>query len=157
MSALVRSTSGRNMWAIMKFFKVLPNNPLLKSLTFSQREFIIQSMNEDVKEQQRAANGMKTVAQVEDKSFEKKFYSNEEVDLLEPGDDLDKIYKQSLEMKAKEDAKRGVYEDYDKVLTERIKSAYQEKMDNVRNAKNQVEENWRQLEKESKNYYTDDE
>lgn len=157
MSALVRSTSGRNMWAIMKFFKVLPNNPLLKSLTFSQREFIIQSMNEDVKEQQRAANGMKTVAQVEDKSFEKKFYSNEEVDLLEPGDDLDKIYKQSLEMKAKEDAKRGVYEDYDKVLTERIKSAYQEKMDNVKNAKNQVEENWRQLEKESKNYYTDDE
>lgn len=157
MSALVRSTSGRNMWAIMKFFKVLPNNPLLKSLTFSQREFIIQSMNEDVKEQQRAANGMKTVAQVEDRSFEKKFYSNEEVDLLEPGDDLDKIYKQSLEMKAKEDAKRGVYEDYDKVLTEQIKSAYQEKMDNVRNAKNQVEENWRQLEKESKNYYTDDE
>lgn len=157
MSALVRSTSGRNMWAIMKFFKVLPNNPLLKSLTFSQREFIIQSMNEDVKEQQRAANGMKTVAQVEDRSFEKKFYSNEEVDLLEPGDDLDKIYKQSLEMKAKEDAKRGVYEDYDKVLTERIRSAYQEKMDNVRNAKNQVEENWRQLEKESKNYYTDDE
>ena len=157
MSALVRSTSGRNMWAIMKFFKVLPNNPLLKALTFSQREFIIQSMNEDVKEQQRAANGMKTVAQVEDRSFEKKFYSNEEVDLLEPGDDLDKIYKQSLEMKAKEDAKRGVYEDYDKVLTERIKSAYQEKMDNIRNAKNQVEENWRQLEKESKNYYTDDE
>lgn len=157
MSALVRSTSGRNMWAIMKFFKVLPNNPLLKSLTFSQREFIIQSMNEDVKEQQRAANGMKTVAQVEDRSFEKKFYSNDEVDLLEPGDDLDKIYKQSLEMKAKEDAKRGVYEDYDKVLTERIRSAYQEKMDNIRNAKNQVEENWRQLEKESKNYYTDDE
>lgn len=157
MSALVRSTSGRNMWAIMKFFKVLPNNPLLKSLTFSQREFIIQSMNEDVKEQQRAAHGMENIAQVEDRSFEKKFYSNEEVDLLEPGDDLDKIYKQSLEMKAKEDAKRGVYEDYDKVLTERIKSAYQEKMDNVRNAKNQVEENWRQLEKESKNYYTDDE
>lgn len=157
MSALVRSTSGRNMWAIMKFFKVLPNNPLLKSLTFSQREFIIQSMNEDVKEQQRAAHGMENIAQVEDRSFEKKFYSNEEVDLLEPGDDLDKIYKQSLEMKAKEDAKRGVYEDYDKVLTERIRSAYQEKMDNIRNAKNQVEENWRQLEKESKNYYTDDE
>ena len=157
MSALVRSTSGRNMWAIMKFFKVLPNNPLLKSLTFSQREFIIHSMNEDVKEQQRAAHGMENIAQVEDRSFEKKFYSNEEVDLLEPGDDLDKIYKQSLEMKAKEDAKRGVYEDYDKVLTERIRSAYQEKMDNIRNAKNQVEENWRQLEKESKNYYTDDE
>ena len=157
MSALVRSTSGRNMWAIMKFFKVLPNNPLLKSLTFSQREFIIQSMNEDVKEQQRAAHGMENIAQVEDRSFEKKFYSNEEVDLLEPGDDLDKIYKQSLEMKVKEDAKRGVYEDYDKVLTERIRSAYQEKMDNIRNAKNQVEENWRQLEKESKNYYTDDE
>lgn len=157
MSALVRSTSGRNMWAIMKFFKVLPNNPLLKALTFSQREFIIQSMNEDVKEQERAAKGMKTVAQVEDKSFEKKFYSNGEVDLLEPGDDLDKIYKQSLEMKAKEDSKRGVHEDYDKVLTDKIKSAAQEKRDNIRNAKNQVEENWRQLEKESKDYYTDDE
>lgn len=157
MSALVRSTSGRNMWAIMRFFKVLPNNPLLKALTFSQREFIIQSMNEDVKEQERAAKGMKTVAQVEDKSFEKKFYSNDEVDLLEPGDDLDKIYKQSLEMKAKEDAKRGVHEDYDKVLTDKIESAAQEKRDNIKRVKNQVEENWRQLEKESKDYYTDDE
>ena len=36
----------------MKFFKVLPNDPLLKSLTFAQREFIIASMNEDVKEKE---------------------------------------------------------------------------------------------------------
>lgn len=145
------------MWAIMKFFKVLPNHPLLRSLTFSQREFIIQSMNEDVKEQERAAKGNTKVAEVNDRSFAKKFYSNENVNLLEDGDNLDDIYQQSLKMKSHEDAKNGVYEDYDQVITDRINQAYEDKMNNIKNVKAQVEENWDNLLKDSKDYYTDDE
>ena len=145
------------MWAIMKFFKVLPNHPLLRSLTFSQREFIIQSMNEDVKEQERAAKGNTKVAEVNDRSFAKKFYSNESVNLLEDGDNLDDIYQQSLKNKAREDAKNGVNEDYDQVITDRINQAYEDKMNNIKNVKAQVDENWKNLLKDSKDYYTDDE
>lgn len=141
----------------MKFFKVLPNHPLLRSLTFSQREFIIQSMNEDVKEQERAAKGNTKVAEVNDRSFAKKFYSNENVNLLEDGDNLDDIYQQSLKMKSHEDSKNGVYEDYDQVITDRINQAYEDKMNNIKNVKAQVEENWDNLLKKSKDYYTDDE
>lgn len=141
----------------MKFFKVLPNHPLLRSLTFSQREFIIESMNEDVREQERQAKGLEKVAEANDKSFAKKFYSNETVDLLEDGDNLDDIYKQSLKIKEREDAKNGISEDYDKVITERINQAYEDKMHNIKNAKAQVEENWQKLLKDSKKYYTDDE
>lgn len=141
----------------MKFFKVLPNHPLLRSLTFSQREFIIQSMNEDVKEQERAAKGNTKVAEVNDRSFAKKFYSNENVNLLEDGDNLDDIYQQSLKMKSHEDTKNGVYEDYDQVITDRINQAYEDKMNNIKNVKAQVEENWDNLLKKSKDYYTDDE
>lgn len=141
----------------MKFFKVLPNHPLLRSLTFSQREFIIQSMNEDVKEQERAVKGKTKVAEANDRSFAKKFYSNENVELLEDGDNLDDIYQQSLKIKSREDAKNGVNEDYDQVITDRINQAYEDKMNNIKNAKAQVDENWENLLKESKNYYTDDE
>lgn len=156
MRDLVRSNSGRNMWAIMKFFKVLPNDPLLKQLTFSQREFIIQSMNQDVKEAEKARNGQKTVSQFEDKSFEKKFYSNKPEKLLAPGDDLEDIYRQTLQMKAKEDAKRGISENYDKVLKNRIQTAYEEKMQQEKNAKAQMDDSWRKLLEESKNYHNDD-
>lgn len=145
------------MWAIMRFFKVLPNDPLLKSLTFSQREFIIESMNEDAHQQELAAKGLKEEDTFEDKSFEKIFYSNREENLLEDGDDLDDIYRQSLNIKKAEDIKNGINEDYDKIIAERIQIAYDEKMQKEANAKAQVEENWKNLMKESDDYYTDDE
>ena len=141
----------------MNFFKVLPNDPLLKSLTFTQREFIIASMNEDVKEAERQAKGEKEVSHVEDKSFEKKFYSNENVDLLEQGDNLDDIYKQTLKLKAKEDARQGVSENYDEVLDFKIKQALEEHKLKQRNAEAQVDENWKKLIEKSNNYEFDDE
>lgn len=141
----------------MRFFKVLPNDPLLKSLTFSQREFIIESMNEDAHQQELAAKGLKEEDTFEDKSFEKIFYSNREENLLEDGDDLDDIYRQSLNIKKAEDIKNGINEDYDKIIAERIQIAYDEKMQKEANAKAQVEENWKNLMKESDDYYTDDE
>lgn len=154
---LVTSTSGRNMWAIMKFFKVLPNDPLLKSLTFSQREFIIASMNQDAKEAELASKGQKQVAQYGDDSFEKLFYSNEEVDLLADGDDPDAIYKQSLKLKAKGDAEQGISEDYDQVISDRIKAAVEEKELNIKNAKAQADDNWKRYLDEANNFYQDDE
>ena len=154
---LVTSTSGRNMWAIMKFFKVLPNDPLLKSLTFSQREFIIASMNQDVKEAELASKGKKEVAHYGDDSFEKLFYSNENVDLLADGDDPDDIYKQSIKLKAKGDAEQGISEDYDQVISDRIKAAVEEKELNIKNAKAQADENWKKYIKEASNFYQDDE
>lgn len=140
----------------MKFFRVLPDDPLLKALTFSQREFIIASMNEDAHQQELAAKGMKEESTVDDPTFEDKFYSNHEVKLLEDGDDLDDIYRQSLQLKKKVDAEQGISVDYDKVISERIQEAYEEKMHKVANAKAQVQENWQKLLKESKDYYTDD-
>ena len=154
---LVTSTSGRNMWAIMKFFKVRPNDPLLKSLTFSQREFIIASMNQDVKEAELASKGQKQVAQYDDKSFEKLFYSNEEVDLLADGDDLEDIYKQSLKLKAEDDAENGIVEDYDQVIGDRIKAAAEEKEQKIRSVKAQVDDNWKKYIEEASNFYQDDE
>lgn len=140
----------------MKFFRVLPDDPLLKALTFSQREFIIASMNEDVHQQELAAKGMKEESTIDDPTFEDKFYSNREVKLLEDGDDLDDIYRQSLQLKKKVDTEQGISVDYDKVIGERIQQAYEEKMHRVANAKSQVQENWQKLLKESKDYYTDD-
>lgn len=154
---LVQSKSGRNIWAIMKLFKILPNDPLLEKLTYSQREFIIQSMNEDAKEAERAARGAEKTTQAEDKSFESKFYSNEEVNLLEDGDDLDDIYKQSLKIKSDVDAKEGKHEDYDKVIQERIEAAYQNKLMKQRNAQAQIDENWKNYLDKTKNYYNDEE
>lgn len=141
----------------MRFFRVLPNDPLLKSLTFSQREFIIESMNEDAHQQELATKGLKEEDAFEDKSFEKTFYSNREENLLEDGDDLDNIYRQSLNIKKAEDTENGINEDYDKTIAERIQVAYDEKVQKQANAKAQVEENWKNLMKESDNYYTDDE
>ena len=154
---LVTSTSGRNMWAIMKFFKVLPNDPLLKSLTFSQREFIIASMNQDAKEAELASKGQKQVSQYDDKSFEKLFYSNEEVDLLADGDDLEDIYKQSLKLKAEDDAENGIVEDYDQVIGDRIKAAAEEKEQKIRSVKAKVDDNWKKYIEEASNFYQDDE
>lgn len=145
MEALVTSVSGRNLWAIMKFFRVLPNDPLLKSLTFSQREFIIQSMNQDAIEAKNASEGKKTDQKIVDRSFTKKFYSNDDVDLLEDGDDLDEIYRQSLIAKKKVDAKYGIDEDYDQVIKERIQQALDDKQRELSQTKQQVAQNWRDL------------
>ena len=114
-------------------------------------------MNEDVKEAERQAKGEKEVSHVEDKSFEKKFYSNENVELLEQGDNLDDIYKQTLKLKAKEDARQGVSENYDEVLDFKIKQAIEEHELKQRNAEAQVDENWKKLIEKSNNYEFDDE
>ena len=140
----------------MKFFRVLPNDPKLRSLTYAQREFIIQSMNEDVHEQELAAKGMEETASYTDTSFEKKFYSNQEEDLLEGDEDLDKLYRQSLKMKQKADIDAGTQvkdlSQYDKEITDKINSALYEKQKKQDSAQKQIQQNWDDILKDSKQY-----
>ncbi|AIZ94695.1 putative tapemeasure chaperone protein [Lactobacillus phage LfeInf] len=157
---LVKSVSGRNLWAIMKFFRVLPNDPKLRSLTYAQREFIIQSMNEDVREQELAAKGMEETASYSDDSFEKKFYSNKEEDLLEGDEDLDKLYQQSLQLKQKTDINAGMQakdlSQYDKEITEKINTALYEHQKKQESAHQQIQQNWDDILKDSKQYQDND-
>jgi hypothetical protein len=157
---LVKSVSGRNLWAIMKFFRVLPNDPKLRSLTYAQREFIIQSMNEDVHEQELAAKGMEETASYSDDSFEKKFYSNKEEDLLEGDEDLDKLYQQSLQLKQKTDINAGMQakdlSQYDKEITEKINTALYEHQKKQESAHQQIQQNWDDILKDSKQYQDND-
>lgn len=160
MEALVKSVPGRNMWAIMKFFRVLPNDPLLRSLTFAQREFIIQSMNEDAHQEELAANGMEEVASYDDHSFEKKFYANKEVDLLEGDEDLDKLYLQSLKIKQKADISAGMQakdlKEYDQEISNKIQSALYEKQKKQANAQQEINQSWDDLLKDSEQYQNND-
>ncbi len=140
----------------MKLFKVLPNDPLLKSLTFSQREFIIASMNQDTKEAQLAAKGQKQVASFTDKSFEKLFYSNKNVDLVAPGDDPNEIYGQVLKLIARDDAKQGISEDYDQVLKDKIQHAYNEKVMKEKRVDEHTSESWKKYLKKAHKFYRDE-
>lgn len=47
MQSLVKENYARNMWAIMKEFKVLPTEERFQKLDFYQIAFIIESMNRD--------------------------------------------------------------------------------------------------------------
>lgn len=144
----------------MKFFRVLPNDPKLRSLTYAQREFIIQSMNEDVREQELAAKGMEETASYSDDSFEKKFYSNKEEDLLEGDEDLDKLYQQSLQLKQKTDINAGMQakdlSQYDKEITEKINTALYEHKKKQESAHQQIKQNWDDILKDSKQYQDND-
>lgn len=144
----------------MKFFRVLPNDPKLRSLTYAQREFIIQSMNEDVREQELAAKGMEETASYSDDSFEKKFYSNKEEDLLEGDEDLDKLYQQSLQLKQKTDINAGMQAkdlaQYDKEITEKIKTALYEHQKKQESAHQHIQQNWDDILKDSKQYQDND-
>lgn len=144
----------------MKFFRVLPNDPKLRSLTYAQREFIIQSMNEDVREQELASKGMEETASYSDDSFEKKFYSNKEEDLLEGDEDLDKLYQQSLQLKQKADIDAGMQakdlSQYDKEITEKINTALYEHKKKQDSAHQQIKQNWDDILKDSKQYQDND-
>ena len=129
-------------------------------MTYAQREFIIQSMNEDVHEQELADKGMEETASYTDTNFEKKFYSNKEEDLLEGDEDLDKLYRQSLKLKQKADIDAGMQAkdlaQYDKEITDKINSAVYEKQKKQDSAHKQIQQNWDDILKDSKQYQDND-
>lgn len=136
---LVKSNVARNMWSIMKEFKVLPNDPLLKSLSVQSLDFIIESMQQDAKEVERAEKGLSPEAETEytDTDFESFWNDPNPGTALAEGDDPDDIYRQVQEVT--ED------KDYDSRLDEKIEQALAESKQIDSNVDAQIEENYNKL------------
>lgn len=69
MQALVKRPLSRNMWAIMREFKVLPTDPNFKNLDSYQIQFIIESMNLDAREMERRSKGYDSTVEDDDTSW----------------------------------------------------------------------------------------
>nr|DAG96510.1 MAG TPA: tail assembly chaperone [Herelleviridae sp.] len=59
----------RTYWAIMKKFNVLPTDERFQNLSIYQINFIIESMNLDAREEERARRGLDHVAEDDDTSW----------------------------------------------------------------------------------------
>lgn len=83
------------MWAIMKQFNMLPNDPRLIALNVEQRDFIILSMNEDIAEKDRAMRGVTIDSDYADKTFEDEVVnSGNDWEIMHNGQDPAQIYAQ---------------------------------------------------------------
>ncbi|AXF38333.1 tape measure chaperone [Staphylococcus phage Quidividi] len=69
MQAIVKRPLSRNMWAIMREFKVLPTDPNFKNLDSYQIQFIIESMNLDAREMERRSKGYDSTVEDDDTSW----------------------------------------------------------------------------------------
>lgn len=99
MHQLIRSIPSRNTWRICDKFNLLPNDEHIQNLTIAQREWVIQNMELDIKEQKAAAEGKEITADIQDdsESYEKDVMqaSNAEfVNSLQDSDDIDNWIKQ---------------------------------------------------------------
>lgn len=68
MRQLIRSIPSRNTWRICDKFGILPNDEHIQKLTIAQREWVIQNMELDIKEQKAAAEGKEITADIQDDS-----------------------------------------------------------------------------------------
>jgi hypothetical protein len=89
----------------MKKFSVLPTNEDFQKLSDSQIEWILYSMQEDHKEQERARKGLAVDSQFYDTDYEQDVMKKDikEWDVLKEGHDADEIAKQVNEMTKPED------------------------------------------------------
>lgn len=92
--AVARNQMSRNLWAIMKEFKVLPTNSDFQKLTGEQIEFIIASMNYDAKLAERQAKGIDINTTMEDFDDSWWYESHEEFEPLREGHDEEDIARQ---------------------------------------------------------------
>lgn len=100
MRKVARSNIGRNMFIIMDRFHVLPNDPLIQTLTVAQRDFLFESIQYDNDLKKAQAEGRQIDSSFEDESEEylnNIYNSNEHVDLVAEGDDIDDLYEQVKE------------------------------------------------------------
>lgn len=67
---LVNTDYGRNLWAVMSKFNVLPTDPRFQDLTVEQLNYIIGSIVQDNKEATDMANGVKRDIHGEDTSYD---------------------------------------------------------------------------------------
>lgn len=102
---LARTNYMRNLWAIMKTFKVLPTDPNFLALTDAQIDLMIHSMNEDAREAELARKGLTVDSEHYDSSFEDDVWNKDdgEWDVLREGHDADKIAQQVQALTRKED------------------------------------------------------
>lgn len=120
MKKVARSRIGRNMWAILKAFKVLPNDPLIRNMDVLTQDYILEELEYDNEIQAKIAKGIDPSKEIEDDEFSKIYNSKDRhVKLLADGDNLDDIYSQV----------RSITKDknYDKRLDSRIKKAIKNK------------------------------
>lgn len=82
------------MWAIMKEFKVLPTDQRFQDLSMHQINFIIASMNYDVKLQERANKGIDISTTIEDNDTSWWGTPHDEFDPIAEGHDEDDIARQ---------------------------------------------------------------
>lgn len=139
--AVVSSTVGRNIWTIMKMFKVLPNDPQLKALTFAQREFIAASIVQDGRDEKLGGDVQRQSHMVDNSDYKDKFYSNENIELLEDGDDLNDIYNQV----------KGLTNDprFEQDIDNKIEHAIEDKENINKNVDQVIKESWDKIEKQA--------
>lgn len=105
MDALVREPLSRNMWAIMKEFKVLPTDDRFKELTGHQVNFILSSMGYDNKLLERARKGIDINSTMEDTDESWWYASHEDFEPLVEGHDEEDIARQVQEKLSEADRK----------------------------------------------------
>ena len=100
MRKVARSNIGRNMFILMDRFHVLPNDPRIQTLTVAQRDFLFESIQYDNDLKRAQAEGREIDSSFEDESedyLNDIYNSNEHVDLVAEGDDIDELYNQVKE------------------------------------------------------------
>lgn len=96
MEQFVKTTSGRNLWAVCTKFHKLPNDPLIQSLSTDQWVFILLSMNQDSIEykdnlRRSGVNLPPEENDYQDDSFDEEMQSG---NLIHEGDDPEEIARQ---------------------------------------------------------------
>lgn len=94
MQSIARSQDARNIWAVMKEFKVLPTSEEFKKLTGEQIDFIIASMNYDAKIQERISRGVDINTTMEDYDESWWYANHDEFEPLREGHDEEDIARQ---------------------------------------------------------------
>lgn len=113
---LVKTNQGRNMWAIMKQFNVLPTDKRLQEMNKEQISFVILSMNEDNKELDRARRGVTLDSDYADKEFDKEVaQATGDWKIMKDGQDPEEIYKQVVD--------KTHNSEYEERLNERLNTA----------------------------------
>ncbi len=95
----------RNMWALLEKFNVFPTNEDFRNLDDDQIELIFLSMEQDSKEADRRARGVKSDGEWEDDSFEEEVWNAKDWDIVKEGHDMDDIARQVNALTQEEDKK----------------------------------------------------
>lgn len=119
---LVKTNIGRNMWAIMVKFNVLPNDPRLRSLSVAERDFILLSMKQDNIEARRASLGLEAEGAGYEDAEMREMYDvpEDEFEVIHGNQNPDDIYRQVQEMTADPEYEMKLQNAIDSIYTEKL-------------------------------------